>query len=58
MKQLNRGMCVLLAMEDLDIIPPEEVKTVSVQLATYNGNQKTAFGSIFVEFNFEDGERA
>ena len=42
-------------MEDLDIIPPEEVKSVSVQLVTYNGHHKSAFGSISVDFSFEDG---
>ena len=42
-------------MEDLDIIPPEEVQSVSVQLVTFNGNQKSAFGSISVDFSFEDG---
>ncbi|CAM9198098.1 unnamed protein product, partial [Laminaria digitata] len=52
---LNRGVCALLVMEDLDIIPPQEVKSVSVQLVTYNGNQKSAFGSIYVDFTFEDG---
>lgn len=54
-QQLNRGLCTLLVMEDLDIIPPEEVKSVSVQLVTYNGHQKSAFGSISVDFSFEDG---
>ncbi|CAM9245358.1 unnamed protein product, partial [Laminaria digitata] len=52
---LNRGLCALLMMEDLDIIPPEEVKSVSVQLVTYNGNLKSAFGSIFVDFSFDHG---
>ena len=44
-----------MVMEDLDIIPPEEVQSVSVQLVTFNGNQKSAFGSISVDFSFEDG---
>ena len=42
-------------MEDLEVIPPEEVKKVSVQLITYNGNQKSAYGSIFIDFKFDDG---
>ena len=56
-RQLNMGLCTLLVMEDLDIIPPEEVKSVSVQLITYNGNQKSAYGSIFISFNFDDGQK-
>lgn len=55
MLQLNRGLCSLMVMEDLDLIPPDDVKSVSVQLVTYNGNQKSAFGSISIDFKFEDG---
>lgn len=42
-------------MEDLEVIPRDEVQSVSVQLVTYNGNQKSAYGSISIDFYFEDG---
>lgn len=54
-QQLNLGMCALLVMEDLEVIPRDEVQSVSVQLVTYNGNQKSAYGSISIDFYFEDG---
>ena len=56
--QLNFGYCTLLVMEDIDLIPPEEVADVSVQLVTYNGNGKSAYGSLWVQFEFTDGEPA
>ncbi|CAM9200045.1 unnamed protein product [Ascophyllum nodosum] len=52
---LNFGYCTLLVMEDIDLIPPEEVADVSVQLVTYNGNGKSAYGSLWVQFEFTDG---
>lgn len=54
--QLNMGYCTLLKLEELQVIPPDEVRSVSVQLVTYNGNQKSAYGTIYVDFDFEDGE--
>ncbi|CAN0206803.1 unnamed protein product, partial [Ectocarpus sp. 12 AP-2014] len=52
---LNFGYCTLLVMEDLDVIPRDEVRSVSVQLVTYNGNQGSAFGSINIGFTFDHG---
>eukprot|EP00904_Undaria_pinnatifida_P010525 jgi/Undpi1/6602/HiC_scaffold_20.g09081.m1 len=51
---LNIGLCALLVMEDLEVIPPDDVHSVSVQLITYNGNQKSAYGSISMDFQFQD----
>ncbi|CAM9350133.1 unnamed protein product [Ectocarpus sp. 8 AP-2014] len=42
-------------MEDLDVIPRDEVRSVNVQLVTYNGNQGSAFGSINIGFTFDHG---
>ena len=56
-QQLNIGLCALLVMEDLEVIPPDDVHSVSVQLITYNGNQKSAYGSISMDFQFQDGGR-
>ncbi|CAM9620546.1 unnamed protein product, partial [Ectocarpus sp. 13 AM-2016] len=52
---LNFGYCTLLVMEDLDVIPRDEVRSVNVQLVTYNGNQGSAFGSINIGFTFDHG---
>ncbi|CAN0442803.1 unnamed protein product [Ectocarpus sp. 12 AP-2014] len=54
---LNFGYCTLLVMEDLDVIPRDEVRSVNVQLVTYNGNQGSAFGSINIGFTFDHGKR-
>lgn len=43
-------------MESLDVIPTNEVRSVTVQLVTYNGNQQSAYGSINIEFDFTNGE--
>ncbi|CAB1099210.1 unnamed protein product [Ectocarpus sp. CCAP 1310/34] len=51
--ELNFGYCTLLVMEDLDVIPRHEVRSVNVQLVTYNGNQGSAFGSINLGFTFD-----
>ncbi|CAM9584781.1 unnamed protein product [Ectocarpus sp. 4 AP-2014] len=52
---LNFGYCTLLVMEDLDVIPRDEVRSVNIQLVTYNGNQGSAFGSINIGFTFDHG---
>ncbi|CAN0001978.1 unnamed protein product [Ectocarpus fasciculatus] len=42
-------------MEDVEVIPRDEVRSVNVQLVTYNGNQGSAFGSINIGFTFDHG---
>lgn len=55
--QLNMGFCTLLLMDSLNVIPTEEVRDVTVQLVTYNGNHRSAYGSIHINFDFDHGER-
>lgn len=37
------------------MIPTDEVRSVAVQLVTYNGNEKSAYGSINIHFGFDHG---
>ena len=34
----------------------DEVRSVALQMITYNGNQQSAYGSIHIDFDFERGE--
>ncbi len=54
--QLNFGYCTLLLMDSLDVIPTDEVRSVTVQLVTYNGNLRSAYGSMHISFGFDHGE--
>lgn len=53
--QINFGYCTLLMMDDLDVIPQDEVRSVTVQLVTYNGNLQSAYGTISIDFDFNLG---
>lgn len=44
-------------MEDINLIPRDEVSDVAVQLVTYNGNKESAYGSLRVDFDFNNGEQ-
>lgn len=39
----------------LDVIPQDEVRSVTVQLVTYNGNQQSAYGTLSIDFDFNHG---
>lgn len=43
-------------MEDIGLIPKDEVSDVAIQLVTYNGNKESAYGSLRVNFDFNNGE--
>lgn len=45
----------MLLMDHLDVIPEDEVRSVTVQLVTYNGNQPSAYGTISIDFDFSHG---
>lgn len=46
----------MLLFEDLEFLG-NDTRSVSVQLVTFNGNERTAYGFIFINFKFSDGER-
>lgn len=51
---LNFGYCSVLLFEDLEFLG-NDTRSVSVQLVTFNGNERTAYGFIFINFKFSDG---
>eukprot|EP00752_Nemacystus_decipiens_P012801 g11336.t1 len=52
---INLGYCTLLLMDHLDVIPQDEVRSVTVQLVTYNGNLPSAYGTMSIDFDFSHG---
>ena len=45
-------------MDHLDVIPEDEVRSVTIQLVTYNGNLQSAYGTISIDFDFNHGTEA